>query len=67
MGLASLTSIYQDNNLATTLLVVIFIWSLRRYVWLTSEAPILWPTELRDSSLEKTLMLGKIESQRRRV
>ena len=31
-----------------------------------AEAPILWPPMRRDNSLEKTLMLGKIESRRRR-
>ena len=31
-----------------------------------AEAPILWPPESRTDSLEKTLMLGKIEGRRRR-
>ena len=31
-----------------------------------AEAPILWPPDIRASSLEKTLMLGKIEGRRRR-
>ena len=31
-----------------------------------AEAPILWPPDGRDNSLEKTLLLGKIEGQRRR-
>ena len=31
-----------------------------------AEAPILWPLEQRADSLEKTLMLGKIEGRRRR-
>ena len=31
-----------------------------------TEAPILWPPEERTDSLEKTLMLGKIEGRRRR-
>jgi len=31
-----------------------------------AEAPILWPPMCRDNSLEKTLMLGKIEGKRRR-
>ena len=31
-----------------------------------AEAPILWPPMRRDNSLEKTLMLGKIEGRRRR-
>ena len=31
-----------------------------------AEAPILWPLMPRTDSLEKTLMLGKIESRRRR-
>ena len=31
-----------------------------------AEAPILWPLEKRADSLEKTLMLGKIEGGRRR-
>ena len=30
-----------------------------------AEAPILWPLERRADSLEKTLMLGKIEGRRR--
>ena len=30
------------------------------------EAPILWPSDGRIDSLEKTLMLGKIEGRRRR-
>ena len=31
-----------------------------------AETPILWPPDVRTDSLEKTLMLGKIESRRRR-
>ena len=31
-----------------------------------AEAPILWPPDLKSDSLEKTLMLGKIEGRRRR-
>ena len=31
-----------------------------------AEAPILWPPESRTDSLEKTLMLGKIEGRKRR-
>ena len=31
-----------------------------------AEAPILWPPEQRADSFEKTLMLGKTESRRRR-
>ena len=31
-----------------------------------AEAPVLWPPERRADSLEKTLMLGKIEGRRRR-
>ena len=31
-----------------------------------AEAPILWPSEAKTGSLEKTLMQGKIEGQRRR-
>ena len=31
-----------------------------------AEAPILWPPDTKSSSLEKTLMLGKIEGRRRR-
>ena len=31
-----------------------------------AETPILWPPDARASSLEKTLMLGKIEGRRRR-
>ena len=31
-----------------------------------AEAPILWPPDTRDDSLEKTLMLGKIEGRKRR-
>ena len=30
-----------------------------------AETPILWPPEVRTDSLEKTLMLGKIEGRRR--
>ena len=30
------------------------------------EAPILWPTDVKRPSLEKTLMLGKIDNRRRR-
>ena len=30
-----------------------------------AEAPILWPLDTRADSLEKTLMLGKIEGRRR--
>ena len=31
-----------------------------------AEAPILWPPDVRANSLEKTLMLGKIESRKGR-
>ena len=31
-----------------------------------AETPILWPPDVKSYSLEKTLMLGKIESRRRR-
>ena len=31
-----------------------------------AEAPILWPSDQRADSLEKTLMLGKIEDRSRR-
>ena len=31
-----------------------------------AEAPILWPSDSKSYSLEKTLMLGKIEGRRRR-
>ena len=31
-----------------------------------AEAPILWPPDAKTDSLEKTLMLGKIEGRRRR-
>ena len=31
-----------------------------------AEAPIPWPPDMRDDSLEKTLMQGKIEGRRRR-
>ena len=31
-----------------------------------AEAPILWPPDARVDSLEKTVMLGKIEDRRRR-
>ena len=31
-----------------------------------NETPILWPPDVRNDSLEKTLMLGKIEGRRRR-
>ena len=32
-----------------------------------AETPILWPSDAKIDSLEKTLMLGKIEGRRRRV
>ena len=32
-----------------------------------AETPILWPPDGRTASLEKTLMLGKIEGRRRRA
>ena len=31
-----------------------------------AETPILWPPDAKTDSLEKTLMLGKIEGRRRR-
>ena len=31
-----------------------------------AEAPTLWPPDVKTNSLEKTLMLGKIEGRRRR-
>ncbi|MES7742240.1 hypothetical protein U6V51_12185, partial [Cutibacterium acnes] len=31
-----------------------------------AEKPIFWPPDMKSSSLEKTLMLGKIEGRRRR-
>ena len=31
-----------------------------------AETPILWPPDVRTDSLEKTVMLGKIEGRRRR-
>ena len=31
-----------------------------------AETPILWPPDMKSNSLEKTLMLGKIEGGRRR-
>ena len=31
-----------------------------------TEAPVLWPPDARANSLEKTLMLGKVEGKRRR-
>ena len=31
-----------------------------------AETPVLWPPDARNDSLEKTLMLGKIEGRRRR-
>jgi len=31
-----------------------------------AEAPILWPPDVKNDSLEKTLVLGKIEDRRRR-
>ena len=31
-----------------------------------AETPILWPPDAKDDSLEKTLMLGKIEDRRKR-
>ena len=31
-----------------------------------AEAPILWPPDVKNDSLEKTLMLGKTEGRRRR-
>ena len=30
-----------------------------------AETPILWPPDAKDDSLEKTLMLGKIEDRRK--
>ena len=33
---------------------------------INAEAPILWPPDVKSNSLEKTLMLGKIEGKRRR-
>ena len=43
--------------------------SLLNIHWKTeaeAEAPILWPPDAKNNSLEKTLMLGKIEVRRRR-
>ena len=34
---------------------------------LKSEVPTLWPPDAKSHSLEKTLILGKIEGKRRRV
>ena len=31
-----------------------------------AETPILWPSDVKNNSFEKTLMLGKIEGRRRR-
>ena len=31
-----------------------------------NETPVLWPPDVKNDSLEKTLMLGKIEGSRRR-
>ena len=31
-----------------------------------NETPILWPPDVKNDSLEKTLMMGKIEGRRRR-
>ena len=31
-----------------------------------AEAPVLWPPDAKADSLEKTLMLGKIEGKKRR-
>ena len=31
-----------------------------------NETPVLWPPDVKNDSLEKTLMLGKIEGRRRR-
>jgi len=31
-----------------------------------AEAPVLWPPEVKDDSLEKTWMLGKVEGKTRR-
>ena len=31
-----------------------------------AETPILWPPDIKTDSLEKTVMLGKIEGRRRR-
>jgi len=31
-----------------------------------TETPILWPPDVKNNSLEKTLMLGKIKGRRRR-
>ena len=41
-------------------------WLLIRRTDAEAEAPILWPPDARADSLEKTLMLGKIEDRRER-
>ena len=41
-------------------------WVFIRRTDAEAETPILWPPDVRGDSLEKTLMLGKIEGRRRR-
>ena len=41
-------------------------WVFIRRTDAETEAPVLWPPDVKNDSLEKTPMLGKIESRRRR-
>ena len=41
-------------------------WEFTAMTDVEAETPILWPPDARADSLEKTLMLGKIEGRRRR-
>ena len=41
-------------------------WEFTGMTDVEAETPILWPPDARADSLEKTLMLGKIEGRRRR-
>ena len=41
-------------------------WIFTGMTLVEAEAPILWPPDVKPDSLEKTLMLGKIEGKRRR-
>ena len=46
--------------------VALHVWTFTGRTDAEGEAPILWPVMRRTDSLEKTLMLGKIEGRRRR-
>ena len=41
-------------------------WTIKKAEHPEAETPVLWPPDARADSLEKTLMLGKIEGRRRR-